>query len=67
MRQKGDDHYESYEQRYAKDVVKPFFFVRFKIKHYGARITYVFCHCKDWELYAMLDANRSIAGKSGIM
>ncbi len=47
VRQKGDDHYESYEQRYAKDVVKPFFFVRFKIKHYGARITYVFCHCKD--------------------
>ena len=47
VRQKGDDHYESYEQRYAKDVVKPFFFVRFEIKHYGARITYVFCQGKD--------------------
>lgn len=46
VRQKGDDHYESYQQRYAKDVVKPFFFVRFEIKHYGARITYAFCHCK---------------------
>ncbi len=46
VRQKGDDHYKSYKQRYAKDVVKPFFFVRFEIKHHGARITYAFCDCK---------------------
>lgn len=41
VRQKGDGQYKPYKQRYAKDVVKPFFFVRFEIKHYGARITYL--------------------------
>ena len=46
MRQKGDGQYKPDKQRYAEYVVKPFFFVRFEVKHYGARITYALCHCK---------------------
>ena len=46
VRQKGDYHYEPDKQRYAEYVFKPFFFVRFKIKRDGGRITYALSHCK---------------------
>ncbi len=37
MSHKGDDQDKSYKKRYAKDVIKPFFFVRFKINHHSIK------------------------------